>query len=552
MSDERYRRLFRAGLAPLVEDVPEGPVWDELEDGEIVTARPSVRRTSGWLVGLAAAVVVVVLVGVAVFLAPAGPPPTTGPAATTTPTSQVFDVDTAASEVETWWSLVIAGDLTAAVDMAHPDGDFNFGGLVDLVAGLGGDVSVSMDRNVFGTENQPMLCYTLEGSNGEETGAAVFREHEQRWMLWEMRPNTVGCLNTTTTTAPVSTTTVFTSEAWDLVADHPVVGRVFPVVVWTGSEVVVWGGEKPSEGAWHADGAAWNPDTGVWRDLAESPLSARSEHAAVWTGSEVLICCGRIEGGGVAAAAYDPEADQWREIASPPISPAFAEAVWTGEEMVVFGGVGGGGTATLTGAVAYDPAADSWRELADLPYPIERNADSVLADGLIYVWPSPVTFEDDPEPLAYDIRADQWSPLPERPPEAPAIASLAWTGQQLFAYGASENASGAFGVAVLYDPAEGSWSVVEPAPLEPTDDYEGTDGSEAVAWGDDQVYIWTGHIGTDPSEPYTNVITYAPETSEWQILDPSPIPAQGMWHNPIIWTGNQLIAYSDPMAVLNR
>ena len=183
----------------------------------------------------------------------------------------------------------------------------------------------------------------------------------------------------TTTSAPTTTSTILASGPWSVVADHRVVGRVFPIVVWTGSEVVVWGGEKPSEGAWHADGAAFNPATGTWRELADSPLASRSEHVAVWTGEEVLICCGRIVGSGVSAGAYDPEADQWREISAPPISSAFAEAVWTGEEMLVFGGVGGGGTSNLVGAAAFKPVTDSWRRLADLPYGLERTVDATMA-----------------------------------------------------------------------------------------------------------------------------------------------------------------------------
>ena len=553
MIDDQYRDLFRAGLAPLVEDVPEGPDWDELTDGEIVNAVPADRRIPGWLVGVGAAAVVLVVIGVAALVVPGGPPETTTPAATTPPTSEAFDVDTAASQVEAWWSLVINGDLTAAADMAHPEGDFNFAGLTGLVSGLGSDVTASAERDVFGTEDLPMLCYTLDGSGGDETGAAVFREHDQTWMLWEIRPNTVGCFDTTTTTTSATTTTLLASEAWDLIADHPVVGRTFPVVVWTGTEVVVWGGEKPSEGAWHADGAAFNPITGTWRDLADSPLSPRSEHAAVWTGEEILICCGRIVGGGVPAAAYNPEADEWREIASPGFSPAFAEAVWTGEEMLVFGGVGGRGTSNLVGAAAYNPLTDSWRRLADLPYGLERVADSTLGDGVVYAWPSFIHFtvdRDDRPPLAYDLAADEWQQLPPLPDGAPSSPSLVWTGDRLFAYGAGSDAEGdAIGISMTYDPVDQTWRFVPQSPLETVSSSEGTEASQKAVWGDGEVYIWTGWVGTDWEEPITRVVSYDPAVDSWRELEPAPVPAQGLWHAPIIWTGSQLITYTDPMLI---
>ena len=201
MNDETYRLLIRACMAPLVENIPEGPDWDDLADTEIAAIVPAGRRAPGWLVGFGAAAVVMLLIGVAVVWAPSDPTSTTAGLST----FQTFDVDTAAAEVEAWWSLVIAGDLSAAAEMAHPDSSFNFGGLREMVSRLGVDVTVNVARDVFGAEDLPMLCYTLTGNLGEATGAAVFRDHEQTWLLWEVRPNTVGCLDTTTTISPTTT-----------------------------------------------------------------------------------------------------------------------------------------------------------------------------------------------------------------------------------------------------------------------------------------------------------------------------------------------------------
>ena len=344
-----------------------------------------------------------------------------------------------------------------------------------------------------------------------------------------------------------TTSTIQATAPWSLVADHPVAGRVFPVVVWTGTEIVVWGGEKPSQGPRHPDGAAFNPTEGTWRDMAASPLAPRSEHAAVWSGEEVVICCGWSLGRGAAAAAYDPEADEWREIAAPPIGPSFAEAVWTGEEMLVFGGVGGGGATNLVGAAAYDPVTDTWRRLADLPYGLERTADATIGDGVVYAWPSP-SQGSSPGPLAYYVESDEWVPLPDPPEPAPSTPSLVWTGDKLFAYGASSNAAGdVIGIGVTYDPVGQTWTPAEPAPLDPVSATEGTDASSKAVWADNEVYIWTGWVGTDWSEPSTRVVTYDPTRGSWRELEPAPIPAYGLWHDPIIWTGSQMVAYTDPM-----
>jgi len=73
----------------------------------------------------------------------------------------------------------------------------------------------------------------------------------------------------------------------------------------------------------------------------------RLRHTAIWTGEEMLVWGGGnpfpLNDGG----RYDPNGDAWRPI--PPATPrAGHTAVWTGTEMVVFGGrrtiqaIGGG------------------------------------------------------------------------------------------------------------------------------------------------------------------------------------------------------------------
>jgi N-acetylneuraminic acid mutarotase len=269
----------------------------------------------------------------------------------------------------------------------------------------------------------------------------------------------------------------------------------------------------------------------------------------VWAGKEILVCCGRIVGAGASAGAYDPEADQWRDISAPPISTAFAEAIWTGEEMLVFGGVGQGGTTNLVGAAAYDPMTDTWRRLADLPYGLERTADATIGNGVVYAWPSP-SQGTTRMPIAYAIASDEWVTLPNPPTPDPSTPSLVWMGDLLFAYGAvSEPGGGVVGIGVTFEPVSQTWTLAQPAPLEPVSPSEGTDASQKAVRVDGEVYIWTGWVGTDWEEPITRVLAYEPSQDSWRELEPAPIAAQGLWHEPIIWTGSQLITYTDPMLV---
>jgi hypothetical protein len=91
------------------------------------------------------------------------------------------------------------------------------------------------------------------------------------------------------------------NEVWaplpDAGAPSPRVGHL---AVWTGIEMLVFGGE--TVGGVTATGGAFNPATQTWRSLstAGSPL-ARSEATGVWTGGELLVFGGWANGSPLAA-----------------------------------------------------------------------------------------------------------------------------------------------------------------------------------------------------------------------------------------------------------
>lgn len=133
--------------------------------------------------------------------------------------------------------------------------------------------------------------------------------------------------------------------------------------VWTGNELIIWGGN--SNGSLRSDGAAYEPRSRTWRQIAPSPLSARTRHMAVWTGREMIVWGGSPTGSGVGGlldgAAYDPATDTWRTIADAPLGSdrTYATAAWV-DNRAVFAG-GGNGTGSGLGTVAiYDPDTDAW------------------------------------------------------------------------------------------------------------------------------------------------------------------------------------------------
>ncbi len=108
---------------------------------------------------------------------------------------------------------------------------------------------------------------------------------------------------------------------WNVGAEAPILLRSGHVSVWTGTELVVWGGSRPNDGDPGIidtldDGAAYDPATDTWRILAPSPLAGRTGAGVVWTGAEILVLA--TQGGGVLptldGAAYNPTTDTWRVL----------------------------------------------------------------------------------------------------------------------------------------------------------------------------------------------------------------------------------------------
>lgn len=166
--------------------------------------------------------------------------------------------------------------------------------------------------------------------------------------------------------------------------------RSFPEGVWTGTELIVWGGCDGGMGACpgvKGDGAAYNPTTDTWRTLSSvGAPSARSGHAAVWTGSEMIIWGGATGGSFSPAvndgAHYNPVTDSWRPITltSAPSARAAFGAGWLHDKMVVWGpfsSIGG----------LYDPATDQWSQLqfAGAPVPRQRFAFAI-GDRSVFIW----------------------------------------------------------------------------------------------------------------------------------------------------------------------
>ena len=286
---------------------------------------------------------------------------------------------------------------------------------------------------------------------------------------------------------------------WTKLADPPE-PRTGPVTVWSGRtssgrDLVLWGGESNYGGTVHDDGFSWDPDTNTWNPIAESPLAPRAGAGAVFTGAEIVIWGGYGQGGNMFSdgAAYDPEADSWRILPDAPIAPAIPVAtVWTGEEMLVWGSTKR--SAGSREGAAYNPTTNEWRRFPAAPAAINPGT-AVWTSGNPSRPQEMIVFGaqldnnnasklDHAIGIAYDPASDKWRELPEIV-LSPQASAIAWTGNRLIAWDYLL-------AAAEYDPSSNRWRQLPRAPLQVSECYPATEiiGSYVFAWFCGQAALW--------------------------------------------------------------
>ena len=183
-----------------------------------------------------------------------------------------------------------------------------------------------------------------------------------------------------------------TDDTWTAISatDAPD-GRIDYTAVWTGSEMIVWGGFNFSPPYFLNSGGTYNPATDTWSgtDITKAP-NARDFHTAVWTGTEMIVWGGYTNGDDLnTGGRYNPATDMWTATATinAPIGRESHTAVWTGTEMIVLVGVGCGSNCRLNNGSKYNPSADSWTTTSTVNAPAARwDHRAVWTGSEMIVW----------------------------------------------------------------------------------------------------------------------------------------------------------------------
>jgi N-acetylneuraminic acid mutarotase len=306
--------------------------------------------------------------------------------------------------------------------------------------------------------------------------------------------------------------------------------------VWSGTELIIWGGGVTGFGP-SITGGRFNPSTNTWTEtsLVNAP-SAREWHSAVWTGTEMIVWGGCLDGSCGATlnsgARYNPATNTWTAIstAGAPSGRYTHSAVWTGSEMIVWGGQ----PATNTGA-RYNPSTNTWTAITLNGAPSARWANAGVWSGSEFiVWGGfngTSTFNNG---ARYSPSTNNWSPISlTSTPSARWNFPSVWTGSELIVWGGIVNTTWPFvstNTGARYNPATNTWTstTLQSAP-------SARDLQQAV-WTGSQMIVWGGTMDPDGVNTNTGGMYWANTGGG----GPPPLPTLGSLQlNPTNVIGGQ-------------
>ena len=331
--------------------------------------------------------------------------------------------------------------------------------------------------------------------------------------------------------------------------------------VWTGSEMIVWGGV----GAFYFNtGGRYNPSTDSW--TATSTINApagRAVHTAIWTGSEMIVWGGEYFDGNFhyfnTGGRYDPSINSWTATSTTnaPDARSYHTAVWTGSEMIVWGGNNPG---TNTGG-RYNPSSDSWTATTTTNAPSAREFHTAVWTGSeMIVWggSNPIGLNTGGR---YDPSTDSWTATSlSNAPDGRIRHTAVWTGSEMIVWGGlcCCNPNCLFAdTGGRYNPGIDSWTATNTTGAPPGRYFH------TAVWTSSEMIVCGGYpLGNtgvrygaqfflptlipDPTPtPTPTFVTggrYEPATDSWTATSITNAPTARDDHTAV-WTGSQMIVW---------
>jgi putative metal-binding protein len=313
--------------------------------------------------------------------------------------------------------------------------------------------------------------------------------------------------------------------------------------VWTGTEMIVWGGSSPGFGIMKT-GGRYNPATDTWRPTStrDSVPERRVWHSAVWTGTELIVWGGSGVSGFLknTGSRYDPTMDAWAPVSTGGGVPAERyrhTAVWTGRQMVVWGGKDYYGVVNSGGR--YDPVSNAWMPTSTgANVPEARSAHTTVWTGAqMVVWGGYGNSGALNTGGRYDPVSDAWMPtsMGANVPETRSSHTAVWTGAQMVVWGGVGN-SGVLNTGGRYDPVADAWTSTSTGAKVPEARW-----SHTAVWTGTRMIVWGG-VDAGSNKTRTGG-RYDPAGDAWLPTSTGPSVPDARSSHTAVWTGSEMIVW---------
>jgi hypothetical protein len=326
------------------------------------------------------------------------------------------------------------------------------------------------------------------------------------------------------------------------------VGRYYHTAVWTNSEMIVWGGAG-GPGNCLNTGGRYNPLTDTWTETSTETdcPSARIMHTAVWTGINMVVWGGNFYGvslntGGI----YDPLTDTWKATSTGTNCPpgrGSPTAIWTGSEMIVWGGLDGANSVNTGGR--YSPSTNTWGTISTgTNCPSARlGHTAVWTNSEMIIWGGAIRVDNGNDSYLntggrYDPSNDTWTAVSAgiNVPSGRYYHTAFWTGAEMIVWGGMISAEEGTNTGGRYNPSTDSWTATSTGTNCPSARYVHT-----AVWTGTEMIIWGGY---NNSTSFVNTGgRYNPSTNAWTATSTgSNVPSRRDYHTAI-WTGTEMIVW---------
>jgi N-acetylneuraminic acid mutarotase len=315
--------------------------------------------------------------------------------------------------------------------------------------------------------------------------------------------------------------------------------------VWTGTEMIVWGG-KDAIGFYTNTGGRYDPMTNTWRPMQSGGAPTERIHASMfWTGTKVLIwggdgCvpgCQAFKTGGL----YDPLTDIWSSMnsSSAPTARYGYTAVWTGSSMIVWGGYDGSPSVRLKTGGRYDPATDTWLATSTgANVPTARYGHAAVWTGTeMIVWGGSTSTGSVVTGARYNPASNMWFPTSTGAgvPAARSDESSVWTGHRMIVWGGRGAQSDLTNTGGQYDPSLDAWTPMNAGPTAPS-----PRSSHSAVWTGTEMIVWGGQSSTEGLT--ATGARYDPDADTWIPTSMGTTPT-GCSSREAVWTGTEMIVW---------